>query len=70
MAKIMREVCGFLRDIWHKVSPTIAILGRPEGEEGPINGVNCGHDRPESVNVGDIARDNGDDISRQGSCST
>ena len=43
---------------------------RPQGKKSPVGGVDCWHERPDTVNLGDVAGDDREDISRKGSYST
>ena len=43
---------------------------RPQGEKSPVGGVDRWHERPDTVNLGDVAGDDGDNISRESRRST
>jgi hypothetical protein len=60
---------SFLWNIGREVSPDCAVV-RPQGEKSPVGGVDGWHERPDTVNLGDVACDDGENISREGSCST
>jgi hypothetical protein len=39
---------------------------RPEREESPVGGVDCWQEDPETVDLGDVASDDGEKVGRQG----
>lgn len=67
--EIARKICGFRRDIWGKEPPAPVVVRWPEREESPIRGVQGWQEWPESVNLGDISRDDGEDICSDCRCS-
>lgn len=48
-----------------EVSPGRATA-RPEGEESPVGGVQRRHERPDAVDLGDVAGDEGEYVGRDG----
>ena len=62
-AKVARKMASLVWNKGHEVSPSCAAV-RPEGEESPVGGVDCRHERPDTVDLGDVARDDGKNIGR------
>jgi hypothetical protein len=68
--KIAREMGScFFRNEGREVSPACVAV-RPEGEKSPVGGVQCWHERPDAVNLGDVAGDEGGNVGSEGRCET
>jgi hypothetical protein len=67
--KIAREMGSSIWNEGREVSPACAAV-RPEGEKSPVGGVQCWHERPDAVNLGVVAGDEGGSVGGEGRCET
>jgi hypothetical protein len=68
--KIARGMGSFYWNVGQEeVSPCCAAA-RPEGEKSPVGGVQCRHERPDAVDLGDVPGDDGENVGYDGCCGT
>lgn len=61
---------SFFWNVGREEVPPGRAAARPEGEKSPVSGVQRRHERPDAVDLGDVAGDEGENVGRDGRCGT